>query len=58
MPYVLVRHKVEDYDRWKPVYDDSDGTRKAGGSRGARLRRDSDARARVGRGARGGHDAD
>jgi heme-degrading monooxygenase HmoA len=23
MTYVLVNHKVEDYDKWKPVYDES-----------------------------------
>ena len=21
MPYMLVRHKIEDYAKWKPVYD-------------------------------------
>ena len=41
MPYVLVRHKVTDYDQWKPVYDDPEGTRRAGGSRGARLFRNA-----------------
>ncbi len=36
MPYVLVRHKVQDYAKWKPVFDEdevADG-RKAMGSRG------------------------
>lgn len=23
MTYVLVNHKVEDYDKWKPLYDES-----------------------------------
>ena len=26
MPYVLVTHKVQDYDRWRPYFD-SDGPR-------------------------------
>ena len=31
MPYALVRHKVEDYARWKPVFDDDAENREAGG---------------------------
>jgi len=41
MAYVLVRHKVKDYNQWKPIYDDTDGTRQASGSRGARLFRNA-----------------
>jgi heme-degrading monooxygenase HmoA len=37
MPYLLVRHKVEDFSRWKPIFDEHGATRKAGGSRGGRL---------------------
>jgi len=37
MGYLLVRHKVEDYDAWKPLYDAHGATRKASGSQGARL---------------------
>jgi hypothetical protein len=33
MPYVRVRHKVKDYDQWKPIDGDDKGTRRAGGSR-------------------------
>jgi hypothetical protein len=25
MPYLIVRHKVEDYERWKPVFDHDHG---------------------------------
>jgi heme-degrading monooxygenase HmoA len=35
MTYVLVNHKVEDYDKWKPVYDENGAMRKASGSKGA-----------------------
>ena len=42
MPFILVRHKVEDYARWKPVFDDHTATRGAGGSKGGRLFRNSD----------------
>ncbi len=44
MPYVLVRHKVQDYAKWKPVFDEdevADG-RKAMGSRGGYLYRNAD----------------
>jgi hypothetical protein len=34
MPYLLIRHKVKDYDKWKPVFDEHGSTRKANGSRG------------------------
>ena len=37
MPYMLVRHKVLDYAKWKPVYDEHAATRKASGSKGAHL---------------------
>ena len=35
MTYVLVIHRVENYDKWKSVYDDDGTTRKAKGSKGA-----------------------
>jgi heme-degrading monooxygenase HmoA len=31
MPYILVRHKVEDWAKWKPIYDENGATRKAAG---------------------------
>ena len=35
MTYVLVMHKVEDYDKWKSVYDENGAMRKDYGSKGA-----------------------
>jgi heme-degrading monooxygenase HmoA len=34
---MLIRHKVKDYAKWKPVYDDHASARKEAGSKGARL---------------------
>ena len=42
MTFVLVRHKVQDFAKWKPVYDEHQAARKAGGSKGARLFRSAD----------------
>ena len=42
MTYLLVRHKVEDYAKWKPVFDEHGAARKAGGSKGARVFRSVD----------------
>ena len=42
VPYMLVRHKIEDYAKWKPVYDQDAANRKASGSKRARLFRDPD----------------
>lgn len=42
MPYALVRHKVEDYARWKPVFDEDAANREASGSRGGYLFRNAD----------------
>ena len=33
MTYVLVMHKVEDYNKWKSVYDENGAMRKAYGSK-------------------------
>jgi hypothetical protein len=42
MPYLLVRHKVEDYERWKPVFDHPHGaTRKLSGSKGGWILRNA-----------------
>ena len=35
MTYVLVMHKVEDYDKWKSLYDENGAMRKTYGSKGA-----------------------
>jgi len=42
MSYVLIRHKVKDFAKWRPAYDAHGATRKAGGSKGARLFRNID----------------
>ncbi|MFQ5796750.1 MAG: cyclase [Candidatus Bipolaricaulia bacterium] len=42
MPYVLVRHKVEDYAKWKPVFDEHGATRKTYGSKGGYVFRNVD----------------
>jgi len=43
MPYLLVRHKVEDYERWKPVFDHDQGaTRRRSGSEGGWILRNAD----------------
>jgi heme-degrading monooxygenase HmoA len=43
MPYLLVRHKVEDYDSWKPVFDHDHGaTREQWGSKGGRILRNAE----------------
>jgi hypothetical protein len=31
MPYLLVRHKVADFSKWKPAYDAHSGARKKAG---------------------------
>ncbi|SNQ58956.1 antibiotic biosynthesis monooxygenase [Candidatus Methanoperedens nitratireducens] len=42
MVYLLVRHKVKDYSKWKTVFDEHATTRKSSGSRGGRLFRNAD----------------
>lgn len=42
MAYVLVRAKVADYEKWKPIFDAHSGTRKAKGSKGGQLFRNAD----------------
>lgn len=41
MSYVLVRHDVEEFSKWKSLYDKHLETRKAGGSKGARVFRNA-----------------
>ncbi|MBA4313524.1 MAG: cyclase [Chlorobiaceae bacterium] len=41
MSYVLVRHNVEEFSKWKSLYDKHSETRKAGGSKGARVFRNA-----------------
>jgi quinol monooxygenase YgiN len=40
--YLLERHKVRDYDRWREVFDADAGGREAAGCRGARVFRNAD----------------
>jgi hypothetical protein len=42
MPWIFVRHKVEDYAKWKSVFDEHGATRKAIGSKGGYLFRSID----------------
>jgi heme-degrading monooxygenase HmoA len=42
MAFVLLRGKVQDYARWKPTFDEHGATRKAAGSKGARVFRSAD----------------
>jgi len=42
MVYVVVKHKVEDYSRWKPVFDEHGPTREKAGCKGGQLFRISD----------------
>ena len=42
MPYMLIRHKVKDFAKWKPVYHEHADVRKDGGSKGAHLFRNAD----------------
>jgi hypothetical protein len=41
MPNLLVRHKIEDYAKWKTIYDQHAATRKASGSKKAHLFRNA-----------------
>ena len=42
MPYILVRHKVRDYDTWIAGFDAHSSARLRGGSRGGQVFRNSD----------------
>ena len=42
MPYVIVKYKVADYARWKPIFDADGANRQAGGSQGGQLFRSAD----------------
>ncbi len=44
MPYLLIRHKVEDYAKWKPYFDEHGTTRKSEGSKGGYVFRNADDR--------------
>jgi heme-degrading monooxygenase HmoA len=42
MPGLLVRHKVEDFAKWFPVYSNHASMRKNGGEKGAHVYRNAD----------------
>lgn len=42
MPYLLIRHKVTDYETWKSAFDAHCVIRQANGSRGGQLFRSAD----------------
>src|SRR5713226_490103 len=42
MSYVMVKHTVADYARWKPIFDADGANRQAGGSQGGQLFRSAD----------------
>ena len=42
MADLLIRHKVDDFDVWKPLFDAHSATRRANGALGARLFRNAD----------------
>ena len=42
MPWILVRHKVQEYAKFKPVFDEHGVARKAIGSKGGYLFRNMD----------------
>ena len=42
VPYVIVKYKVADYARWKPIFDADGANRQAGGSKGGQLFRSAD----------------
>jgi hypothetical protein len=47
MPHLLVRHRVEDYARWRPIFDDHAAFREQYGSRGGHVLRNADDPAEV-----------
>jgi len=42
MPYITIRHKIKDYDAWKPKFDAHGPTRAAAGCKGGHLLRGID----------------
>jgi heme-degrading monooxygenase HmoA len=41
MPYLLIRHEVADYSKWKPGFDADSVNRQASGSKGGQLFRNA-----------------
>ena len=42
MPVVLIRHRVADYNAWRPVFDEDEPVRRANGSWQGRIFRSAD----------------
>jgi hypothetical protein len=42
MPHVLVRHRVQDFDRWKPYFDRDEQNRRSVGLDAGRVMRNAD----------------
>lgn len=42
MPYLLIQHSIQDYAKWKPVFDEHESTRRASGCKATRLLRSED----------------
>ena len=42
MPYVLIRHKVQDYAKWKPGFDEDGANRRGAGFKGGYVFRNAD----------------
>ena len=42
MPHLLVRHRVDDYAKWRPVFDDHASMREQYGSNGGQVFRSAD----------------
>lgn len=42
MGFVFIRAEVEDYERWKPVFDEGAAARRDAGSQGGQLFRDAE----------------
>jgi len=42
MPYLLIRHKVNEFGKWKQVFDEHEATRRASGCKSTRLFRNFD----------------
>ncbi|WP_292466547.1 hypothetical protein [Methanolobus sp.] len=42
MVYVLIKHRVEDFSKWKQGFDENGSTRKANGSKGGMVFRTSE----------------
>jgi hypothetical protein len=47
MAFLLIRHEVKDFDRWKPLYDGHRGARQAAGLHELHLFRDAEQPNRV-----------